>query len=699
MLVNIFFVLGTVLFSLLLCIIFSYHQQKQKDKVQKISEIFELLFWSGTCCFLECTIFTFILALCGVFSLFLITIILWCQISCMLVIVFCRIQVLHLKNIILNWNFNKILFFLIAISIIFYFLFPTEYLWARRDPALYVIKGVNIAQSGSVNFNSNEYLNENYDSIKDFTDLTYRGVYSDYEHKNSDMFGDISVQFLDFFPASLALGYSAAGLDGLFRVNGFIGILCLLAIYYFCKYCFNRNVATIATVFMTFCPAQLWCARITQSELLYQLCWILGLYTFAVGWNNSKKGWAVLSGGIIGFIGLNRIDSYILGVGVLAVVCYCNLFIRKKAGLAMCMAISYSLAAGISFLYSYIFSYYYVMDHWNIGVLSALIYLNIFMLFMSAVTFVIGIRWGKPLDRINFMYKICESPKWRLITCCLMFLIMRLVYYARPLLQKGENVDWDFNQRAFMEFCWYTSVAIIPLLILGVYFLMKDKEKRRGMLLLIATGLCSLIVYIWKPSVAPDHIWASRRWVSTCIPFVFIIAAYGIDNLFLIKFLKKTTIKVIQVFTTLVISTYLLYQCRIFIFTPMLTELQGQYEVMVGNMEDRQVYFAQMSHFASILRFVYGQDVFVIKEDSTAAMAEYASKLGEPIYYIGEESFFDEKLSYKKLYDGKIMGLYLKQVNGKYPTELIQVGAETNIYIVWASGDNTKLESDRKKGK
>lgn len=649
-----------------------YIYLSNKINAVKIIKVTQTIAFSIIVNFVNINCLAFFLAVFGLYSLILMDIFLWLEIGVLLLVILKKENRIYFRDIKFEWEFNRFMLLLLTVCFVLYCFFPTQYLWGRRDPAVYVIKGVNIAQSGSTRFETNEYLNENYDKIKNFAELTYRGIYSEYLENNSDLPGDNSSQFLDFFPAILAVGYSLAGLDGLFSISSLIAMLCIIAGYYYVKYLFGKKAANIAMTFLAFCPAQVWGARITQTELLYQLFWILALFAFSKGWEKNLKVFAYLTGALLGLVGLNRMDSYILGAGVFSVACYCNLFLRSHAKFSMKVAMSYSFFSFISFCYSYIYSYYYFESLWEAGVLAAIVWLNIFMFFASIVTYIVG---KKKSFQKNIFAQLCEAHRGRLIVCWVFYFVLRLVYYARPLLQEEGSYE-NFNKRAFMEFCWYTSPLVIPLLAIGCFYLMKNRSKRQEALLFFATGFSSLCVYIWKPSVTPDHIWASRRWISVCIPFVFILMSYAIDRIAG----KVNYSQFARIAATGGISLYLLAQCELFLFTPMLPELPQQYKSLLENM-DEKVYFAEMSHFASILRFVYGRDVFVVKADSAAEMAKYIREEKKAVYYIGSEKYFNEELLFEELYQSEISGTYLNQIN-EYPSELMMTGGVTNIYKV-----------------
>lgn len=576
----------------------------------------------------------------------------------------------------------------IVVSGLLYFLFPTYYVYARRDPAVYLINGVNIAQTGSVELPSNEYIGQNYSELSSVVDLTYRGVYSDYLAGDSTNAGDVTSQFLHYFPSALAIGYSLAGLEGLVRVNAFIGVVCLLILYYFLKRTVSKRTAKIAVLFLAINPAQIWCARITQTELLYQLFWFLGIYIFLFAWNEYSIGAAFLAGAILGFAGLNRIDSYLVGAGIFAAAIYANLWLPLRKKLFNFLALGYVLAALISFAYSYFYSKYYIIDHWEAGVLSAIVIFNILLAVLTILSFLVGKI--KIVSQNNFVAAICDRVGYRMAAFVVLGIVIFVAYFVRPLLQTGANADLDFNCRSLVEFCWYTSVMAIPLFLLGLWEVLGQKSLRKVLLLFNLTGASSLFVYLLKPAIAPDHIWASRRWVSVCFPFVLVIVAYGIDRIPNL-FGKNATFKkwFVPVCSTF-FAAFFLFQSRAFLFQSMLKGMPEQYDELASNLQDDTLYIAQQSHFALILRFVYGKNVVVMQENAQDQMWELAQNTDIPVYYIGDLSALQSSKQNSEaycVYEGTLSGKYLVQENGKYATNTYEIQQSVDVYRLGKTDD------------
>lgn len=586
---------------------------------------------------------------------------------------------------------NIIMCVVLIFAGVLYLTFPTEYLWARRDPALYVINGVNMAETGGMDFAEDDFIKENYEDIEFFTDITYRGFYSTYLEGDSEEPGKLISQFLHYFSAALAIGYSLAGFTGLFAVNGIIGIFCLGSAYYLSKYLFTRKTSTVLGIFLLLNPAQLWCARIPQTELLYQLFYVLSVYMMIVALKQKREWLAFFSGITMGIIGLNRIDAYIVGIGVLFM---CTCFILWEKGrykTSIAISTGYILAAVVSIIYTYVKSPYYFSEHWDMGVLSMLLYTLalIFVINLSAIFLKNLSRWS--IEKYNIVKLIIEKKILRVIFFFSLIALFLAVYFIRPLFQRGINVDWDFTQRALVEFCWYISIVMVPCFFIGLNFILKSYTKVLTLFPLLITGFASIIVYIYKPGIAPDHIWASRRWVSVCFVFVLMIGAYGIERIENQLTYKKAG-KILGLSITAIISCIFVYRCRSFLFISMLSEMQEQYEELAENLDDDTVYFADSALYANILKNIYHKEVLVFNENGMDQLYEYIIESEKPIYYIGKDtSAFGDEFSLKLMYSGAVKGTYLVQKNGEYPTQTMLTGQTTNVYEVWVT-DMDKIE-------
>lgn len=621
----------------------------------------------------------FLLSLVGIYSLGIMCIILAVEISACVLFIYRTKKYEYLADAIrrLTRGGNYALLIVLLIAGILYCAYPTYYMWAGRDPAIYLINGASIAQTGSYQLPDSEIIDENYEDIKSFTELTYAGIYSDYEEGDSAVPSRVTSQFLQYFSAALAIGYSLAGLEGLVRVNALIGVLCILTIYYFSKKVMNKEVGLIAAVLLACNPAQLWSARITQTELLYQLYVFWGLYIFVKAWRENRADYAFLAGGIFASIGLNRVDGYIVGAGVLSFACYANLWIRERKRISMYLCGAYALGSILSIGYSYIYSRYYFVSQQ--GVKPAII-LDIILGCAVILTYYLGNL--KKVQNNAIFDKAMNSRKIRYILFAIGIILFMLCYFWRPTLQTGVGKGRDFAKRALVEFCWYISTFAIPFFFYGLWKIVDDREKRRELLLLLAIGFSNLLIYIIRPSITPDHFWASRRWISVAYPFVLFIVAVGVQMLPTLRRMGRTVCNPIKILVLLLLTGYALYQCQLFISVSMMKELPGQYEELAENMNSGELYLARNGQVASILRFVYGKDVVAMKEDSQQELYQYLAEGRRAMEYVGEIDALQSNFYCQLLTEAEIRGTYVKETFGEYPSELTEKGNRADLYLI-----------------
>ena len=593
-------------------------------------------------------------------------------------IVLHRKQKLYLPNALFNWTFSHryhmMLVLFLIIACVLYFGFPTKYMLGGRDPGLYFLNGIHISETGAMQYDTDEYLNEHYAELRDVLFPGYPGLFTPDELEGvSGEPGDISPQFMPMFPSALAVGYDLGGIEGLIRVNAFIGILTLLLIYYFVKDFFNTKAAIIATGVMLFEPAQLWGVRITETEILSQMLLLLAMYVLLLGWKTKQNGLFCLSGFLLGIGCINRIDTYIFGVGMAAGCIYSVLWKKdyKKKMFAAYMV--YIVCGALSLLYGWKFSHIYIVMHWRMGVLSAIVLLNLACFMLSTVLYGCSFRDGIKVP--NFILKIIKNPKLLKGAFGILLAMFVYAYVIRPW---GSDY---FVKRAMIEFCWYTSVPMVLLAMYGLYRVFKDKqEESESYFTFFFICLASIFVYIISPSVAADHIWAGRRWITANIPFVILMGAYGIT---MIRLKKQNVQRFIQGIAALGVGGFMLFQSRPFLFTHIMEDLDQQYEELAQKLSNEIVYFTTDQQIASYLRYAYGKQVYLMSEEKQENYTDFVKQQGS-FYYIGSESALGSARYYCNYVEEPIhctlSGMYLEKTVGRFPRALYERKLPASIY-------------------
>lgn len=552
-----------------------------------------------------------------------------------------------------------------------------------RDPSVYFYEGVHIAETGGIHFEADSFISENYAELENLIDVNGAGLYSAYQYGLSENPSDIVIQFLHMFPSILALGYDLAGIPGLLFINPVIAVFCAAMTFIYVKDILsNEKGAWIALLLCALNPAQIYSARITQSELLCQLIFMLSVYYFGQGWKTRNTYLITLSGVLAGLMMFNRMDMYILGVGIFVFALYFVWMRPENTRIALVYSFSYFAAGMLALWYGYTFSFPYYKDHWDLGVLSAILLCNIAL--AAAVLISIWIRRvflknKKLIDIIGFFAenKLAIGALVAGLLAAALF-----AYFIRPGLASGSADDAArFRANALVEFCFYTSFAALIFAIYGVYKLIRKipADKILSYLPWAFMGMSNLLIYIYSPSIASDQVWASRRWITICIPFVLVLAAVGIAELKLYRITKY-----MQVALTAGLVLFFAYQSRGFLFENIGDHIWEEYQ-QLSQMLDDGLYFSDNKFLVTLLREVWGKkNVYRIKDTFADNIGTYLQEK-EPIYIIGNvpgQIKTNEYLSVKKVADYSLYSNELERAYGKMAVNIEDVTVTADIYQI-----------------
>jgi hypothetical protein len=109
--------------------------------------------------------------------------------------------------------------------------------------------------------------------------------------------------------------------------------------------------------------------------------------------------------------------------------------------------------------------------------------------------------------------------------------------YGLEAIQESEGLEVD-SSRSYAEHSirwvtWYQGGFFIILGFIGWSLLLRRSmfEPDRGSDSLLVLVLATFaVLYFWRPSINPDHIWVMRRYMTVVIPFGAIVAAFAIDR-------------------------------------------------------------------------------------------------------------------------------------------------------------------------
>lgn len=579
---------------------------------------------------------------------------------------------------------EKTLLAVMLFAAVLYLAFPSYYMWAGRDYGIYVINAVHTAETGSFRYESDEFLNTDYERLSNVIELGYPAFYSSYEEGISEKPGDTNVQFLPMYWSFLAIGYGLFGFEGLFRITALLSVTALGVFYFLIKRFFGAKTAAAATFILAVCPAQIWGARITQSEQLAQLLFFLAAAFFAIGWQKNRNGFLH---GAVAMIGLGyfcRMDYYIAGVGLICVGIYSLIYVPDNRKRIFRCQLQHLVWFFVSLAYGFSFHTSYYIQHWNNGVLKEI---TILCILLEAVYF--GLYFwiaGKNKSWNNKIEEIFRKKNMPLIITFAAAMGFFLCYFIRPMLKPGNLLSDSLRQ-----YCFYFCPLLLLFVSAGIAAVLcaKTKEeyqqKTEPLLFFIGTGLISVALYIWKPSITMDHFFMSRRWVVVNFPILIMLAGVGFFALWNRK-IKNKAIHLAKQGILLIcgaaVMGYIGKQDLILWNHSAYQGLTTQIEQMAERIPDNAVVLTADDEFASLLKIVYHKNVYRLKESPDFKQLYEYLQDHDHVYLLGDIQnyvlFWGVDLACVSI--GSVCTEAPERSKGYYPKEVVSETRNADLY-------------------
>lgn len=551
------------------------------------------------------------------------------------------------------------------------------------DAQIYYYKTLNISATGTIAWPHDAYMSENYDELRDVVYLTEE-AYSEYEYGNSDDPGDYVVTELHLYSSLLAVGYKILGDAGISLMCAAAAAFAVFAVYQnFWGFLKNKKLALAAIALMIICPAELYCARTCLSEVLTQLIIWTGILVFNENLERSNVWGIVFGGFLIGLSTFNRIDAYIYIVSIYIVFIY---WIVVKNSVEQMKYFAWgvftlTVTSVLGFLYAYTFSYPYTYEHLRSGHLTAIILLAIVLLLVSGVLCILK-KSGKISENIEvLLYGWLQQKHGAEILAIAVGVVIFFLYFLRPELSTGETDAELWISMTMKQFCYYTSVVSMPLLVYSIYHLLKhinENHIEHKMIYLILGGI-NFFIYTIFPSVAARNYWASRRWMPVVIPFVFMMALYALAQLFYQEKLKKGIVRTVYIF----IFCYLLFEAKALNMGKVNTYAYGHVWNLANTLSDDVVWFCDNKRLTCALRGYFGKkNVYMLNIENTEQIEQYIAEHGE-MYFLGSDPFLflDEDVEAELITQCPIL---VQSVEDSYdiPREVKEMIVAGNLYLL-----------------
>jgi hypothetical protein len=406
-----------------------------------------------------------------------------------------------------------------------------------RDPGVYVVAGKWIAEHGGLSVAA----------LQPWAGSTVNAGSAGLYPQGG---GHIEFQFAHLLPALLAEAENIGG-DGLmFRVPVLLGALALCAVYAAGCRLLNRPWLVLAAVAaLAVSLPQLSVTRDTYSEPATQLLVWGGIALLLRAYEERRLGVAFIAGVSIGATVMTRIDAiaYLIPLPLLAAlgwlaarsVAQRRSLLRVYA--AALVGIVPPVAIGVLDVQRRAGNYYHDL-HGQVWKL----YLGVILTTVIALAAILV--WPR-LGRFGGWLNV-HRGRLSVTAVCVVAIGLTLAWSLRPAgpkatadrivpgvlaLQRAENLplqpNRSYDEQSMVWLSWYLGPIALALAIAGLGIL-TYRAIRHGtstaVTVLAMSGVLTAI-YIWKPSITPEQIWAMRRYVPASLPLLLLAAVVAID--------------------------------------------------------------------------------------------------------------------------------------------------------------------------
>lgn len=443
---------------------------------------------------------------------------------------------------------------------------PSEYIVGGRDPGAYVSAMGVIARTGAITHLdpvvasipredlSLFYANLDHPPFRFTLDVNEdepqpswpRFMGFELDHPSS---GRITPQFFHLFPAFGAYLFETMGVRGALATPPILGILGTLGAFFLARRLFGSTVALLGAFGLATSVLEVWFARYPVSEGFSQFLILAGLLAHRIDRECEGRGFAWLSGALLGLTLLVRIDSVLLllplGFWVMLEIlgrADASWFARVRA-----LLVPFTILLAHAAVHAVAFSTRYAHQiltrrYWNHGPLFWALVAAVF----AAVAF---FAWTRGPRFVALLTR--HERRVRVGAIVVLALVIGYALALRPSLSAWAGGDGNAKADALAEpgalktlgfhrlaahdaqalrrYSWFVGAPALALAFAGLALFLR--RARREDLLPLAVLLSFSGFYFYKIRVFNDYFFAMRRYVPVTLPFTFVLAALALVTL------------------------------------------------------------------------------------------------------------------------------------------------------------------------
>lgn len=393
---------------------------------------------------------------------------------------------------------------------------PAEYVLGGRDPGVYTIQGVQIAQSGSLSIPDRlvASLPERFRDLffpVGFEGHGYRARFMGLFVLDADK-GVVGGRFPQFYPASLAIGYGLDGLRGVRIANGVWGILGVLAVYFAGAWLFGRPAAAAASMLLSVHVALVWFARYPNSELPMQALVFAGMLAYARLEADGQRFFAPVAAGLLGLLILLRVEAAIV-LACVGVAVALNAAVGRRVIAGFLVPLAVLSLVGLGYLARFAAPY---VGHQVVGFAEGISpfhwALALVALALAGLLFALARRHR------------AATHTW--LPVALVVMVLGGACYAYFIREPGGRLAAHdaYALRTFTTH--YLTPYVLAAALAGYAIVVPRVFWKSPLMILVMTAFCG--VFFYKIRIVPEHFWMARRFLPVILPAFALFAAAAV---------------------------------------------------------------------------------------------------------------------------------------------------------------------------
>jgi hypothetical protein len=414
---------------------------------------------------------------------------------------------------------------------------PTQFFSAGRDPGVYAVTGLWLEREGTILFDAPPTEIEGVEGVVG----TGAGLYPRADGRFEPQFPHLTHTMLG---AAAMVGDTAA----LTRANAVVGAGALVVLFLLIQQLAPGWAAAASTWVIAFALPQMYFSRGSFSEPLAQLLLLGGVAILTSGADLSRCH-ALLSGMLLGAVIGSRVDAIlVLSALVIVVTAWLLDSSRARRSSLPWLAVGLSVTGGIAVFDLRWFSSGYLAS------LGGELRMATLLAVATALLATAVLGWRGPITRAveplrsgtNRMGMAAALAVWGLALWVLFVRPLIPSHRSSPespvslaigALQARQGLPHEptrtYSEQAGEWMAWYLGWPLVLIAVLGAAVLVHRLFVRWSWPHFAGVALLAVptALYLWRPSITPDHLFAMRRFVPTTLPLLGLLGAIGMAEI------------------------------------------------------------------------------------------------------------------------------------------------------------------------